>query len=1006
MARARYDAARRRHGVQPAHTTALEGTGGSADIGDVAVVEDDGTVLAPTNVFDLAGRAFRFSPAGARGYRVTSSRAVFDASGADEVLLSDDDSLEVHLDWRFPFYGIEYDAVFVNSDGNITLTGADEGAEARDLGRFLAQPPRIAALFTDLDPSAAGSIRIRSFEDALQVAWDGVAAPGSSKTNSFSIRLFKNGDIEFVYGEQVGVVDAVVGLSPALRDETVSAVDYRDLPESGFLTGSIVEVFASRPGISESALARLFLNTHRDDFDHVIVFLGFDHNLDNGYAYEINVKNEVEGIGLSKTDNTPLFGSDGRLRSFVMMGSLDGPGRYPSDPRLVFLGTNSTITIMAHEVGHRWLAFAGFRDGDVDSGAMLGRQAAHWSFFLDSDASVMGGNDIEDRGAGSGKERFITRSATRTYSRLDQYFMGLVSPEEVPATFLVEDPTANRSPGSAPATGISFGGTRKELTIGQVITATGRRVPSAVRSPKVLRQAFVLLVRQGRPAVPEQIAKVQKIRNEWVAFVREQTEGRAWVVTDLAATPETTARTLYFPRFREDQSRYTGVALVNWGVQPADLLFSALSDDGATIAESGTVRNPLMVTLAPHSQVTLPVSQLHGLGADGPRKGWMRAQSTSSTVAADFVEGDLDRDLIGGSTASDSISPDLYFTARPVSPGDDPSFVNTIDVVNPAGDSVELEFRLHDAAGECRAVAHRALPARGRLSESVHSLFPDFPSGAAAGYIRLHATAGVFGYQSVDNGSVMERLAGRPAPAATRLHAPQFASGLFGTTRFVSELTLINTAEVDRLLRLQLRGDDGSLIGAAAGSTVTVLPARAVLRARAEALFGLPDAALARTGVAGSLTITADGPGMLGEVRCGDPAGRVFGAALPLETAPARDLIVPQVLQGAVEARHYFTGLALQNPTSATAEVTVEVYSASGAPAGTGRLTLGPLARVSRTLPELVPGLTQPVCGYVRISSEGAPLAACALLGGQGLEFLYPVAPQTIPEPQPSSPGN
>ena len=47
---------------------------------------------------------------------------------------------------------------------------------------------------------------------------------------------------------------------------------------------------------------------------------------------------------------------------------------------------------------------------------------AHWSFFMDSDASVMEGNDIEDLGGGS----FRTVDAVRRYSRLDQYAMGLI----------------------------------------------------------------------------------------------------------------------------------------------------------------------------------------------------------------------------------------------------------------------------------------------------------------------------------------------------------------------------------------------------------------------------------------------------------------------------------------------------------------------------------------------------------------------------------------------------
>jgi len=67
---------------------------------------------------------------------------------------------------------------------------------------------------------------------------------------------------------------------------------------------------------------------------------------------------------------------------------------------------------------------------------LLGRDQAHWSFFLDSDASVMEGNDIEDKGGG----RFETVGIAHGFSALDQYGMGLRAAAEVPPFFYVEAP--------------------------------------------------------------------------------------------------------------------------------------------------------------------------------------------------------------------------------------------------------------------------------------------------------------------------------------------------------------------------------------------------------------------------------------------------------------------------------------------------------------------------------------------------------------------------------------
>ena len=56
---------------------------------------------------------------------------------------------------------------------------------------------------------------------------------------------------------------------------------------------------------------------------------------------------------------------------------------------------------------------------------------------MDSDASVMEGNDIEDLGGGT----FRTTDAVSRYSLLDQYAMGLVAESDVPSFFYVESPT-------------------------------------------------------------------------------------------------------------------------------------------------------------------------------------------------------------------------------------------------------------------------------------------------------------------------------------------------------------------------------------------------------------------------------------------------------------------------------------------------------------------------------------------------------------------------------------
>ena len=240
------------------------------------------------------------------------------------------------------------------------------------------------------------------------------------------------------------------------------------------------------------------------------------------------MENAVTGIGQDLASFASAYGSGGRLSSLVVMDDL---GKYPDNPNQLANGENTTLTLVAHESGHRWGATLRFRDGSgAASDAWLGRQRAHWSFFCDSDASVLEGNDIEDRGGGS----FRTVGTAQRYSAFDLYAMGLLSEPEVSPTFFVENPTGtSQNRDSAPRNGVTFSGTRREVTIGEVVAAMGPRNPPASRAPRVHRQAWVYVVSLGRTADPAAIAKLETIRRAFEGFFSEATGGRMSVETRL-----------------------------------------------------------------------------------------------------------------------------------------------------------------------------------------------------------------------------------------------------------------------------------------------------------------------------------------------------------------------------------------------------------------------------------------------------------------------------------------
>jgi len=496
--------------------------------GDIAVLSDDGSIVIGANRFDLGGAGLRFGPNGQGGYDVQRTSGSFRADLGKRLRLADDATSEESLAFAFPFYGARRAAAFVNSDGNLTFGEGDVATSARSLGRVLSGAPRVAPFFADLDPSAGGGIFVNAAPDAFTVTW--CAVPDFDATGKVTAQasLLPGGAVEVRIDGATTLDDAVVALSPGATGD-FAAVDLS--AASGAAaggSGAVGERFAAEASLDLVSAARRFYAEFPDDYDQLL-FWSDARVVESGtFAFETTVENAVTGIGQDLVSFASAYGSGGRLSSLVVMDDL---GKYPADPAQRATGENSTLALVAHETGHRWGATLRFRDREgAASDAWLGRQRAHWSFYCDSDASVLEGNDIEDQGGGS----FRTVATVQRYGPFDLYAMGLLAESEVSRAFYVESPTgASQDRESAPRTGVSFAGTRREVSIGDVVAAMGRRDPPASRSPRVHRQAWVYVVGLGRTADPAAIAKLEAIRGAFEGFFVDATGGRMTVETKL-----------------------------------------------------------------------------------------------------------------------------------------------------------------------------------------------------------------------------------------------------------------------------------------------------------------------------------------------------------------------------------------------------------------------------------------------------------------------------------------
>jgi hypothetical protein len=502
----------------------------AVDIGEIAVVQDEGDILIPPNTYDLRGLGLRFTRNGAGGYDVQRIDGAFRTTLGSRVTLDDDDSAQRNVPFAFSFYGQPQTVAFVNSDGNITFEQEDRASTERNVARLLTGPPRVAPFLADLDPTTGvGRVFAHAAGDQYTVTWCNVRGFDSTQTTSVQATLLPDGAIELKYGDPITLPDAIVGLSPG-RTGSFTPVNLSDAGPTAGGDAAVGERFAASRQLDLVTLTRKFYASHPDGYDQLVIWTDAPI-IEDAFAFETTIANEVRGIGLETFDASGDFGSAGRLRSLAVM---DWLGKYPDDPAQKFSGSeNSTLSILGQEVGHRWLVFFNFRDRTGQSSdALLGRGAAHWSFFFDSDASVMEGNDIEDLGGGS----FRTVAAVERYSLLDQYAMGLVPETAVPPFFYVESPvnvSPNANSESAPRVGVTFNGTRRDVLIQDIVAIHGPRQPSAADAPKVHRQAFVYVASAGRTADPAAVDKLDRIRRQWEVFFGNATDGRMRAITAL-----------------------------------------------------------------------------------------------------------------------------------------------------------------------------------------------------------------------------------------------------------------------------------------------------------------------------------------------------------------------------------------------------------------------------------------------------------------------------------------
>jgi len=507
------------------------------DVNDIALLQNDGTLVIPPAKFNLKNRSILFTPEGDSdnfGYRISMPEIAFnndfgsrlDFLGPDGEKNSDNGYLGVSFDGnQFPFYGVSYDTFFVGTNGYITLTRGDTSARISP-SALATELPRIAPLWADLDVSDSGNIYYNRLQGAHLFTWNKAGQPSDDGASTFQAVLYDDGRIAFVY-KKVNAQAALVGISPGSSETAAQPVDFSNPPAERF-TGPLFETFAKDKRLDLPAILRAFYRTHSDSFDTVYVWTDFAFDNGQFIAHTFNISNNIQGIGLSIFDRSPAYGS-AHLGSLIAMGNT---GDWPKNPDAYMVGLNSAISIVCHEQGHLWLAYIHF---DVDNQVkddLLGRQDSHWSFLADTRtsadggySSLMEGNSWRESGGGI----FTTfESAVNYFSPLDQYLIGLRPANEIgDIPYLVTDPQLKEFlREKSPASGFSMSAVRKTASVAQIVAREGPRIPDVTTSPKVFRIAFVALSEQGSTISSSELVKISAYRDALVSYFSTATDGR------------------------------------------------------------------------------------------------------------------------------------------------------------------------------------------------------------------------------------------------------------------------------------------------------------------------------------------------------------------------------------------------------------------------------------------------------------------------------------------------
>ena len=424
--------------------------------------------------------------------------------------------------------------------------------------------------------------------------------------------------------------------------------------------------------------------------------------------------------------------------------------------------------------------------------------------------------------------------------------------------------------------------------------------------------------------------------------------------TILAQSGSSSGSALIFPRFVSNQNLSSGLAVFNPSGSQATATLT-LTDANGNFLTNATINVPAYGQTAKAAGELFPgLSTLDGSVS--------LASSTSGLVGYYLTYNGQVTVIDGG--APSSLSNQLLFPIiASTSQG-----TSEISIYNPNVRPTGVALSLWNSSGVLLGSTTVQIPAGGLYHNPPGSIFPSGTDFSQASHITavsqainifsqaqtIAGTNSFSGFSSVLTGGILDTGAVDAQPLSLLTNTgviPYFRTG----SQYASTLSLANVEPTAVTVTLTAVGNNGSTLGT---KTVTV-PGAGGLTSPMQTLF----TALGSGECQGWILVQSSG-----RVHATILFGMSNDAALsavPIQPLPMTDIVFPQVLQGSGNSME----ISMVNPGSVTAYATVHVVLPSGAALATNQVAIPPGSRISKSLNQLMPEISDQSGGYVFVEA-------------------------------------